>query len=60
MLKFDKVNTIYRDGGGASFIIYHSVVLHIHITCLGGLARVGGDGHLYARRLPPDWVFSGR
>ena len=59
MLKFDKVNTIYLDGGGVSFIIYHSVVLHIHKICLGGLARVG-DGHLYARRLPPDWVFSGR
>ena len=59
MLKFDKVNTIHWDGGGVSFIIYHSVVLHIHEICLGGLTRVGGPDIYMRGDFPQIGSFQG-
>ena len=59
MLKFDKVNTIYLDGGGVSFIIYHSVVLHIHKICLGGFEKVGGTDIYMRGDFPQIGSFQG-
>ena len=59
MLKFDKVNTIHWDGGGVSLIIYHSVVLHIHKICLGGLAREGGPDIYMRGDFPQIGSFQG-
>ena len=42
-----------------SFIIYHSVVLHIHKICLGGLARVGGTDIYMRGNFPQIGSFQG-
>ena len=58
-MKFDKVNTIFCDAGGVSFMICHFVVLFIHKICLGGLARVGGPDIYMRGDFPQIGSFQG-
>ena len=42
-----------------SFIIYHSVVLHIHKICLGGFEKVGGTDIYMRGDFPQIGSFQG-